>query len=393
MVAEGRWRNRGPDLSDLMINYFSDLFKSTIGDMKLVLDCINQKITESQNSMLLRRVRQEEVKEALFSMHPEKSPGPDGLNPGFYQSFWDILGNDITNFCDEFITSGHLPAGLNKTQIVLIPKKSTPESMSDLRPISLCNVIYKIAAKVVASRMKPLLNDLISENQSAFVPGRLITDNVMVAFETMHYLKRKSQGREGFAALKLDMSKAYDRIEWPLLRAIMIKLGFCLRWVELIQECVTTVEYTILNEGEEIGPIFPQRGLRQGDPLSPYLFILIMEGLTAMIRNQEARGTIHGIAIARGAPSVSHLLFADDCFIFFKANPNEGQVYKEILSEYTSASGQVINFEKSSICFSKNVCGDMREMVEEIVGVRRGEISRKYLRLPSSVGRNKRQIL
>lgn len=191
----------------------------------------------------------------------------------------------------------------------------------------------------------------------------MITDNIMLAFETHHYMKMKTQGREGYAALKLDMSKAYDRVEWTLLRGIMIKFGFCVRWVNLLMECVTTVRYHILIEGDEVGPITPHRGIRRGDPLSPYMFILVAEGLTALIRNYEARGKFHGIAVPRGAPKISHL-FADDSFIFFKANQEESQCCKEILQTYANASRQVINFEKSSIMFNTNV----REGTREVVG-------------------------
>lgn len=253
--------------------------------------------------------------------------------------------------------------------------------------------MYKIFAKVLANRLKPLLNGLISENQSAFIPGRLITDNIMIAFEAQHFLKNKRQGIEGYAALKLDMSKAYDRIEWNMLRAMLIKYGFCDKWVKLMMECVASVEYAIQREGEELGPIIPQRGLRQGDPLSPYLFILVGEGLSALIRKQELQGNLHGVKIARQAPRISHLLFADDSYIFFKANQSQSSTCKLILDLYTAATGQTVNFDKSSLTFSKNVGDGIRQSVGSILGVRMEGNAGKYLGLPSLVGRNKRDIL
>ncbi|XP_060960190.1 uncharacterized protein LOC115703873 [Cannabis sativa] len=161
----------------------------------------------------LPSVTDEEVRRALFQMHPDKSPGPDGMTPGFYQKCWSTVSNDPITLVKNFFVIGSFPRELNHTNIVLIPKKKHPESMSDLRPISLCNVLYKIISKVLVNRFKDVLPVVISNHQSAFLPGRLISDNIMVAFEIMHYLKRKRVGKDGFMALKLDMSKAYDRVE------------------------------------------------------------------------------------------------------------------------------------------------------------------------------------
>lgn len=159
---DGKWVNRGPELHNLIARHFQSLFKSSQGNVNTVLDCIENRISGPQNDLLVRKVCNEEVKQAVFSMHPDKSPGPDGLNHGFYQSFWDIIGGEVVKFCDDFIRLGKLQKGLNRTQVTLIPKVSQPTSMDDLRPIALCNVLYKIAAKVLANRLKPLLNGLIS---------------------------------------------------------------------------------------------------------------------------------------------------------------------------------------------------------------------------------------
>lgn len=201
----------------VMVEYFSTLFTSEAGYAGPVLDCIDSRITADQNEILLRPIIPEEVKGALFSMHPDKSPGPDGLSPAFYQLHWDILGAEVVSFCQDFLLNGHLPSRVNDTHLVLIPKTKTPELMSEFRPISLCNVIYRILAKVLANRMRVLLNSIISPVQSSFIPGRSIVDNVLIAFESAHALNRQRGSRGGFGALKLDMSKAYDRVEWGFL--------------------------------------------------------------------------------------------------------------------------------------------------------------------------------
>lgn len=225
--GEGVWVDKGPELDNLIYNYFRDLFKSSHVNVNLITNCIQRRIPLEQSEKLTRSVVGSEVKEALFEMKPDKSPGHDGMTPAFFQHHCDVLDNEVTKFCDSFVQSGIFPIVCNRTQIVMIPKKSKPEFMGDLRQISLCNIIYKTAAKVLANHLKPIMCELISESQNAFVLGRLISDNIMVAYEIHNYLKRKNQCKVGLMAAKLDMSIAFDRVELNLLWQSWIK------WVSL----------------------------------------------------------------------------------------------------------------------------------------------------------------
>ncbi|KAL0412614.1 UNVERIFIED_CONTAM: LINE-1 retrotransposable element O protein [Sesamum radiatum] len=167
-----------------------------------------------------------EVSKALFQMAPQKSPGPDGMSPIFFQKFWHIVGTDVLSCVLNLLNSFIMPPGLNSTHIVLIPKCKHPEYLTQFRPISLCNVIYKIASKTIANRLKPLLDCIFSHAQAAFVPGRLIFDNILLVFELNHFLNTKTKGGSGWMALKLDVSKAYDKVEWSFLEQVLFKLGF-----------------------------------------------------------------------------------------------------------------------------------------------------------------------
>jgi hypothetical protein len=181
--------------------YFDNLFQQGDNDDEEVTSLMGGRVTNEDNQSLTRDFHIEEFKDALFSMHSDKAPGPDGLNPAFYKRFWELCGSEVFQTSKQWLQIGRFPDQLNNTNIVLIPKVANPTSMKDLRPISLCNVLYKIVSKVLANRLKPLLSRYISTEQSAFVVDRSILDNVMVAMETIHHMKCKVKGKVGEVAL------------------------------------------------------------------------------------------------------------------------------------------------------------------------------------------------
>ncbi|XP_060959451.1 uncharacterized protein LOC133030657 [Cannabis sativa] len=391
--SNGDWVTWETGLANVITSYFHDLFSSSSVNLGSVLDGIRPTVSREQNEDLLRTIPEEEVRNALFQMHPDKSPGPDGMTPAFFQKHWGIVGTDVVKFVRDFFDSGQFPDSINDTHIVLIPKKKNPSQMGDLRPISLCNVIYKVASKVVANRMKNVLNFAISETQSAFIAGRLISDNIMVAFEVMHYLKRKTTGKKGYMALKLDMSKAYDRVEWGFLEAILRVMGFNNRWIGLVLSCVNSVQYHVINSGQRLGPITPTRGIRQGCPLSPYLFIVCAEGFSSLIRSFESSRWLTDCKVARSAPTISHLLFADDSYIYCQATDEEASRVLSLLRLFEDASGQKVNLHKSSAFFSSNTSSVTRSRICNSMRIQEAGVDSMYLGLPSIVGRNKNAVL
>uniref|UniRef100_A0A2N9EM59 Reverse transcriptase domain-containing protein n=1 Tax=Fagus sylvatica TaxID=28930 RepID=A0A2N9EM59_FAGSY len=386
----GDWVLDKTEMEGMVNNYFNNLFTSSnpVG-IPNVVSLVDRVVSDDMNQRLVRDFDAEEVRRALFQIHPTKAPGPDGMSAIFFQNFWHIVGEDFTNAILDYLNTGRMLSSVNLTHIVMIPKTKSPENLTQFCPISLCNVIYKTISKVLANRLKSILPSIISESQSAFVPGRLISDNILVAFEILHYMKNKHKGKSTHMATKLDMSKAYDRVEWGYLEAMMVRMGFHERWVSLIMNCLSSVQYAVLFNGCPTEAFFPSRGIRQGDPLSPYLFLLCAEGLMALLRKADLDFSLRGVAVCRNGPRVTHLMFADDCLLFFRANIEECQVVTDILSQYEEASGQKLNNDKTSIFYSSNTPHDTRVAIGNLLGAPNSNSIERYLGLPPFLGRSK----
>lgn len=278
-----------------------------------------------------------------------------------------------------------MPPGVNDTAIVLIPKGPDPGELKDFRLISLCNVIYKVISKCLVNRLRPFLDSIISMEQSAFVPGRLITVNALIAFECIHAIQRPSG--KNYCAYKLDLSKAYDRVDWGFLKRLLEKLGFQSQWVQWIMTCVSSVRYSVRFNGVPSRSFSPSRGLRQGDPLSPYLFLLVADGLSTLLIHNEQLGNFQGLRVCRRAPNVSHLLFADDSLLFFKADVDQAQIIKSVITTFENCSGQLLSPSKCSLLVNESLDQDTSEQLRAVLGVERVDFEAKYLGLPTPNGR------
>jgi exonuclease III len=387
---DGRMRVDQNEVEQAFSSYFQNLFTSSNPvRVEESLQLLPSRVSADMNAGLIREPTLEEVTTALSQMEPMKAPGPDGFPTCFFQDHWAVVGPKIVKAVSDFFRYGLFDEELNFTHIVLIPKKTEASKVTDFRPISLCNVVYKIISKVLANRLKVILPSIISPNQSAFVPGRLITDNILVAYETLHTMHARMWGKVGYMALKLDMSKAYDRVEWVFLEAVMRKMGFDEKWVSLVMSCISSVKYSIIINGEPVGLIYPSRGIRQGDPISPYLFLLCAEVLSFKLQQAASNGSLRGVPTSPRGPKINHLFFADDSLIFCKANSQEWITLAEILDEYEAVSGQRLNKDKTAVFFSRNTSRETKSQIQTISGVPISQRYDTYLGLPALVGRSR----
>lgn len=265
--------------------YYQNLYSKEICHPNFPQNWSFLELDHRERLCLNRAVTPTEIEAAVFQMGRHKAPGPDGLPPRFFQHFWHIVGPSVTELLLTIFTTGELPLGLNAATICLLPKCPSPESLSQFRPISVCNVLVKVVSKVLENCLKPLMSKLTGLCQASFIPGRSTVDNIVIAQEVVHSLMKRKGKKAGFI-LKVGLEKAYDRIDWVFLQEMLKKSGFGALFRKLILHTITSATLSVCWNGTRLDPLTSSRGLRQGDPLSPYLFVLCMEVLGQAISRE-----------------------------------------------------------------------------------------------------------
>ncbi|KAK8942463.1 hypothetical protein KSP39_PZI008699 [Platanthera zijinensis] len=343
----------------------------------------NRTIDEVQAQILLSPITETEIKGAVFSFGRNKAPGFDGVTHSFFTHFWSFTTPDLMAAIYEFFSTGIMDKNWKDTIVMLIPKCAHPNKPEHYRPISLCSSIYKVAAKIIANRIKPLLGGLISVEQAAFVPSRLLSDHCIIAQELIHRL-HTTESRNGYMAIKLDMEKAFDRIQWSFVRRVLQAFNFPPFWIKLIMECITHPRYGLLINGSKSEWIHAARGLRQGCPLSPYIFIMCSEFLSLSVKASPHPGV--GFKVSALAPKISHLLFADDTLLFGAATTSTAKEINSILHKYCLLSGEAINEAKSNVLFGPRVPLSSKVSILHELG-HKGVNAIKYLGITLRPGR------
>ncbi|CAL1395033.1 unnamed protein product [Linum trigynum] len=280
-------------------------------------------ITPEMNASLTAAVLPSEVRKTVFSMGSKQAPGSDGFTGKLFKVFWNIVGNSVIDVVCSFFTTSRMLRSFNHTWLTLIRKVDNVETMTQLHPISLCQFVYKIITKIMAKRLACLLLQIVSEGQNAFICERQIVENILLGHELMHYLKINTQGKKGHMALKVDMKKANDRVEWLFLLDVLEKMGFNSTWCRWIRECLRSASFSVLMNGSPSGYFTPSRGLRQWDPLSTLLFVLCTEGFAALLQKAISERKLEGVTVAPRSPRISHLFFADDSYLYLRGTLQE----------------------------------------------------------------------
>jgi hypothetical protein len=275
-----------------------------------------------------------------------RSPGLDGILTEFYSKFWEVIGPNFTRMISSAIAVGRLPAGMTEGLIALFPKEGDRECLSNWRPITLLNSAYKIFAKALHIRLQGLLLDIIHEDQSAFLPLRFILDNVLAQHETIAWAQ---ESRQDLLMLKLDFTKAYDVVSWRFLFATMRKMGIPAGFISMAQMLFQDAEAAVSLNGEATVHFPIQRGVRQGCPLAPYLFLLVAEALHSATRAAVADGSLSGITLPDGVTQQTLLQYPDDTPFSLQGIERNLQMVSTLLSKFGEASGLVYNPRKSVV--------------------------------------------
>ncbi|XP_019240885.1 PREDICTED: uncharacterized protein LOC109220870 [Nicotiana attenuata] len=380
--SRGNWIEEEDLIAEEAVNFYKDQFSErSIPTDFSILDHVPSMVTTEQNERLMELPTAQEVKKAVLGLNGESAGGPDGFTGAFYHKCWDIIEGDVVDMVKAFFCGQQLPKSVTHTNLVLLPKRKEIMTFADMRPISLSNFVNKIFSRVIHERLVEMLPNLISEEQAGFVKGRSIVENVLLTQEIITDIRLRTKAGPN-VVIKLDMAKAYDRLSWLFLTKMLRKLGFSEAFIGMIFDLVSNNWYSILINGQPNGFFKSSRGVKQGDPLSPTLFILAAEALSRGLNSLHSSLYFCGFGLPKWSPKINHLSYADDTIIFSSSDDTSLRLVMEILHAYEAASGQLVNKAKSAIYMHHLTDSTVVSKVESITGIGKQEFPFTYLGCP-----------
>lgn len=383
VCRDGRVVHKPEEIKGEAESYFREFLQHKPQDFESIeIDKLREllpcRCSDTVNEMLLKAITAEEITKVLFAMRNDKSPGPDGYTVECFKSAWPVIGKEFIISIQSFFEKGFLPKGINTTILALIPKKTGAIEMKDYHPISCCNVIYKVISKLIANRLKNTLPDFIELNQSAFVKGRLLIENLPLATELVKDYHKDSISRR--CALKIDISKAFDSVQWSFLLKTLEAMNFPTKFIHWISLCITTAYFSVQVNGELAGYFQSERGLRQGCALSPYLFAICMNVLSKLL-DKSAHANQFGYHPKCKNLGLTHLSFADDLMVFTDGRVRSVESIVNVFNYFAKVSGLKISMAKSTI-YSAGMTDENRQELLNTFQFASGTLPVRYLGLP-----------
>lgn len=380
----GVWVTDPASLRKAAFDFFSAKFKEPCHRRPLLISDKFKKISRRDDNLLTNPFLEEEIKEAVWSCGVEKAPGPDGFTFKFWKRYWDLIKADVISFVKDFELSGSFEVGCNSSFISLIPKVSDPLTLKDYRPINLVGCLYKVLSKVLANRLKKVLNKIISPSQTAYVEGRSILDGPLILNEIISWAKKSNNH---LLIFKVDFDKAFDSLSWSFLNSVMEQMNFGWKWRRWIMGCLSSGRASVLVNGSPTDEFLISRGVRQGDPLAPFLFIIAMEGLRVSIETACDLHYFRGVSFPSHGVSLSHLMYADDVTFIGEWSEINFINLNRLLRCFFLASGLCVNLVKSKV-YGVGVGNDEVSRLASLLNCEPVNLPFTYLGLP--VGANMR---
>ncbi|XP_022867239.1 uncharacterized protein LOC111386969 [Olea europaea var. sylvestris] len=349
-----------------------------VGSAKTPFKFFNKRTKHEDFHDLIQASMNFNIKETLFRIEDDKSPRPDGYTSCLFKSAWGCIEHDFVEAIMEFFSSGSILKQINHAVIALVQNSSHNPSFGDYRPISCCNVICKVITKTLASRLRPILGDIVDQAQTAFIECRSMTENIHLAQELLRQYNRKRVTSR--CLLKIDIRKAYDLVSWDFLKSVLEGLNFPLRFTQWAMECVTSPTYSVaLNESMH-GFFKGGKGLQEGDPLSPFLFVLYLEYFSRMIKD-ATNDSDFNYHLKCGPLKITHLAFANHLTLFARRDAMLVEILMNCLDNFGLASGLKINTLKSSL-YTTGIYGFELQRIVELSNFSKGTMPFCYFGIP-----------
>ncbi|KAK1422577.1 hypothetical protein QVD17_17860 [Tagetes erecta] len=385
IFSQGLWKSNPKDIKSEAFKFFENRFKESL-PYRPNLCCTGiNKLSNEDADLLVIPFSSLEIKRAAWDCGSDKAPGPDGFCFAFIKRFWELLEPDFVDILNNFYQDGGISNVCSSSFITLVPKIKDPTFFDEYRPISLIGCISKIISKVLANRMKPVMGKVILDSQTAFLANRSILEGPLVVNEVISWLKKSKL--EGLI-FKVDFNKAFDSVNWQFIDSILLQMNFPKRWRSWVMGILKSSKASVLINGSPTKEFYYSRGVRQGDPLSPFIFLVVMEAFNWVMNKASSIGLFRGIQLPNNGPKLSHFLFADDVIILGEWSKSNFMNLIRILRCFHLASGLEVNSNKSSL-LGINIQTNLVESLASCVHCKVSSLPFSYLGIPVGANMNK----